>query len=156
MRPISVSIEVPQRRSRVWAFLDVMANHELFTDHMLRDWTCAGPATGVGSRARVNNVLGGRSVPVDIEVIDAVAGERTTERNVSSGGRRVGHGTYELADLPGGGTRVTFTYAWQRAPVEDRLLSPVVRPMMRRALRRAMERLAGELAGRDAPALQEA
>ena len=145
MRPVSVFVDVREKRADVYAFLDVMANHELFTDHMLRDWTCSGPATGVGARAHVVNVLGGRRVPVDIEVIDAVEGQRTTERNVSSGGRRVGNGTYELHDLPGGGTRITFTYAWEKAPLEDRLLSFAVRPMMRRALERALERLADEL-----------
>jgi len=146
MRPISVFIDVPHERERVYAFLDVMANHERFTDHMLRDWTCSGPASGVGAKARVINVLGGRSVPVDIEVVDAVRCEHNTERNVSSNGRRVGYGTYTLSDVPQSGTRVTFTYKWQRAPLEDRLLAPVVRPMMRRAFQRALERLADELA----------
>src|SRR5215207_6376366 len=145
MRPVSVFTDVPAERGAVYAFLDVMADHQLFTDHMLRDWTCSGPATGVGAKAQVTNVLGGRRVPVEIEVIDAADGERITERNVSSGGRRIGEGTYELADLPGGGTRVTFTYAWRRAPLEDRVLAPFVRPMMRRALQRALDRLPDEL-----------
>src|SRR5829696_7193257 len=79
MRPISVFIDVPHERERVYAFLDVMANHERFTDHMLRDWTCSGPASGVGAKARVINVLGGRSVPVDIEVVDAVCCEHNTD-----------------------------------------------------------------------------
>jgi hypothetical protein len=142
MRPVTVSTALPRERAAVYAFLDVMANHEQFTDHFMRDWECSGPATGIGSRARVTNSLGGRDLPVEIEVIDAADGERITERNVSSGGRRVGHGTYELADAPDGGTRVTFAYEWQRAPLEDRLLAPLVRPMMRRAFARALERLA--------------
>lgn len=142
MKPISVSKDVPRERAAVYAFLDVMANHESFTDHMLRGWTCSGPPTGVGARASVVNVLGGQCVPVEIEVIDTVDGERTTERNVSAGGRRVGCGTYELTDLARGGTRVTFTYEWQKALLEDRLLSVVVRPMMRHALQHALERLA--------------
>jgi Flp pilus assembly CpaF family ATPase len=145
MRPLTVSIDVAQERADVYAFLDVLANHERFTDHMLREWSCSGPATGVGATARVVNVLGGRRLPVEVEVIEAVEGERTTERNVSAGGRRVGEGTYTLADLDPGGTRVTFTYAWRRAPVEDRLLSLAVRRMMRRAFQRALDRLAGEL-----------
>jgi hypothetical protein len=143
---------VPAERERVYAFLDVMANHERFTDHMLRDWSCSGPATGVGARASVTNVLGGRRVPVAIEVVDAVGGERSTERNVSSGGRRIGTGTSTLSDIASGGTRVTFTYAWERAPLEDRLLAPVVRPMMHRGFQRVLERLAGELAQLDAAA----
>ena len=148
MRSVDVSTEVPGEREAVYAFLDVMANHEQFTDHVLRDWTCSGPATGVGSKAQVTNVLGGRRVPVEIEVIDAAEGERITERNISAGGRRIGEGTYRMADLPGGGTRVTFTYAWRRTPLEDRVLAPLVRPMMRNALQRALERLADEFARR--------
>jgi len=46
MRPVSVSVDVPQDRERVYAFLDVMTHHERFTDHMLRDWAYSGPATG--------------------------------------------------------------------------------------------------------------
>jgi hypothetical protein len=49
MKPVTVSIEVPQAREDVYDFLDVLANHESFTDHMLRDWRCAGPARGVGA-----------------------------------------------------------------------------------------------------------
>jgi len=150
MKPVSVSIDVPQERERVYAFLDVMANHERFTDHMLRDWTYSGPATGVGAKAHVINVLGAGRVPVDIEVVDAVDGRRTAERNVSAGGRRVGLGTYELADRAGAGTRVRFTYAWERAPLEDRLFAVMVRAVLRRGLRRSLQRLAGELAQADA------
>jgi len=42
MRPVSVSVDVPQDRERVYAFLDVMTHHERFTDHMLRDWGVLG------------------------------------------------------------------------------------------------------------------
>jgi hypothetical protein len=37
MKPVRVSIDVPQAREDVYDFLDVLANHELFTDHMMRD-----------------------------------------------------------------------------------------------------------------------
>jgi len=80
MRSICVSIDVPHERQRVYAFLDVMANHERFTDHMLRDSSCSGPATGVGAKARVTSVLGGRRLPVDIEVVDAVADHKKAQR----------------------------------------------------------------------------
>jgi hypothetical protein len=46
MKPVRVSIDVPQAREDVYDFLDILANHELFTDHMLRDWRCEGPARG--------------------------------------------------------------------------------------------------------------
>ena len=62
-----------------------------------------------------------------------------------AGGKRVGTGTYTLADLPEGGTRVTFTYAWQQAPWSERLAEPVVRGIARRGFERAMQRLAERL-----------
>jgi hypothetical protein len=145
MRPITVTIDVPQPREHVYDFLDVLANHELFTDHMMRDWQLDGPPCGVGGKARLNAVLGGRTEPIEIEVIDAEPPVRNVERNTSAGGRRVATGTYTLAERPEGGTTIAFEYAWQRAPLSERLAAPMVRRIMRSALRRAMQRLADQL-----------
>jgi hypothetical protein len=145
-RPISVSIDVPQPRTAVYAFLDVMANHEPFTDHMLVDWSYSGPPRGLGSKARVRTTFGAISDTADIEVVAAEAPAKIVERNVSAKGRRVATGTYELADLPTGGTRVRFTYAWEQAPLPDRVLSPLVRGMLKRGNAKAMARLAEQLA----------
>ncbi|MDO8185513.1 SRPBCC family protein [Conexibacter sp. JD483] len=148
-KPVTVSIDVPQHRPDVFAFLDVMANHQPFTDHMLVDWSYppGAPAAGVGARAHVHSTAGGRREPVEIEVVAATAPERIVERNVSAGGRRVGVGTYELAELPAGGTRVSFTYAWEQAPLLDRALAPLVRSLLRRGNERALQRLAQQLPG---------
>jgi uncharacterized protein YndB with AHSA1/START domain len=143
--PVPVSIDVPQSREDVFSFLDVLANHEPFTDHMLVDWSTSGPDRGVGAKARVYSKAGGRKEPVDIEVVDADPPARIVERNVSAKGKRVGRGTYELTDLPHGGTHVTFTYSWDQAPLTDRLLAPLVRAVLRRGNTRAMERLAEQL-----------
>jgi len=143
--PVTVSIDVPQPRDQVYAFLDVMANHEPFTDHMLVDWSYDGPSSGVGARAHVHSTAGGRKEPVDIEVVSASAPAQIVERNVSAKGRRVGLGTYDLAELPGGATRVSFTYSWERAPLADRLLAPLVRSVLRRGNEKAMARLAQQL-----------
>lgn len=151
MKPVVVSVEVPQARDVVFAFLDDMTNHESFTDHMMRDWDCTGPRTGVGATARVTSVVGGRREPVLIEVVDAEPGVRITERNVGAGGRRVAHGSYLLGDLPGGGTRVTFEYAWQSAPAVERVLAPLVRATLGRELQRALARLREVLDRQAAP-----
>jgi hypothetical protein len=115
MRPVNVSTEVQYPREEVYDFLDVMANHEPFTNHMLRDWRYSGPDRGVGSKARVTVTAGGRSEAVDIEVVSADPPTKIVERNIGAGGRRIGHGTYTLAELPGGGTRIAFEYSWQQA-----------------------------------------
>jgi carbon monoxide dehydrogenase subunit G len=150
MRPVRVSIDVPQNREDVYEFLDVMANHEQFTDHMLHDWEYAGPPRGVGSRARVHVTVGGRTETIEMQVVAAERPVSIVERNVGAGGRRVATGTYMLQDLRGGGTRIAFEYAWESAPVSERLLSGVVRGVLRRGNRRAMERLAQRLARRGA------
>ncbi len=146
MKSVIVSIDVPQTPEQVYGFLDVMVNHERFTDHYLTNWRYTGPARGIGSCATVTAALGGTKTDVTIDVVEAEAPWCIVERNVSAAGRRQSRGTYTLEPLPTGGTRVSFTYTWVRAPLADRLLAPVVRATMRRANRTAMRRLATELA----------
>ncbi|MFI7005245.1 SRPBCC family protein [Streptomyces sp. NPDC050145] len=145
MRAVTVSIDVPHASGQVYDFLDVMAHHERFTDHYLTHWRCGGPDRGTGARATVTAALAGAKAEVAIEVVQADPPRRIVERNVSAGGRRVAHGTYTVDPLSAGRSRVTFTYAWVRAPLADRLLAPAVRATMRRANGTAMRRLAVEL-----------
>ncbi|MEU7410246.1 MULTISPECIES: SRPBCC family protein [Streptomyces] len=146
MKSVTVSIDVPQTPEQVYDFLDVIAHHERFTNHYLTDWRYSGPGRGVGSCATVTAALGGTKTEVTIEVVAADAPRRIVERNVSAAGRRLAHGVYTIEPLPAGGSRVSFTYTWARAPLADRLVAPAVRATMRRANRRVMQRLAAELA----------
>ena len=148
MRPVRVSVEVPQPPDVVFDFLDVLANHERFTDHFLRDWHCDGPARGAGARARVTAVSGRRNDVLEMEVVASERPRRSVERNVSLGGRRVVTGTYSLAASPGGGTKVEFVSAWERAPWNEQLAAPIVRLVLRRANEQALRRLAEQLAER--------
>jgi hypothetical protein len=143
--PVTVSIDLPQPRDEVFAFLDVMANHESFTDHMLVDWRVSGPPAGLGSKARVTAKIGGITDEADIEVIEVDPGTRIKERNIAAKGKRHGTGTYVLSDLPDGGTHVEFTYEFERVPGYERPLVPLMRRMLRRGNQRAMERLAERL-----------
>ena len=56
MKPVTVSIEVPQPAEEVFDYLAVLANHEAFLDHFLVEWEFSGNSTGVGAKgaARVN------------------------------------------------------------------------------------------------------
>ncbi len=146
--PVKVSVEVPTAIDEVFAFLDVMANHEPFTNHMMKDWEYSGPPSGVGSKARVHVKAMGVADVIDIEVIDAHAPTSLVEQNTAQKAGRVGQGTYTLEALPSGGTRVNFEYRWIVAPMLDRLMSPLVRSYMRRANAKAMQRLAALLATR--------
>ena len=146
MKPVRVTTDVPQPPERVFDYLDVMANHEPFTNHMLQDWEYSGTERGVGSKARVTVKAAGRTEKVDFEVIAADRPVRIVEQNVGAGGRRVATGTYTLEPLPGGGTRIAFEYAWTRAPLSERIAAPLVRTILRRGNQRAMTRLAEQLA----------
>ena len=145
-KPVVVSIDVPQAPAEVFEFLDVMANHEPFTNHLLRDWELSGPARGVGAKARVHVRALGASDVVDIEVLDAQAPTRIVERNVAARAGRTAQGTYTLTPTPSGGTRITFEYRWIVTPVLDRLIAPFARAFIRRANETAMRRLAEQLA----------
>jgi Polyketide cyclase / dehydrase and lipid transport len=145
MRPVRVITTVPYPPDRVYDFLDVMANHERFTNHMLTDWEYSGPERGVGAKARVRATLGPRSERVEIEVI---SGERPTtivEQNVGARGRRVATGTYTLEPTPTGETLIAFEYAWNRAPLSERVAAPLVRAILSSANQRALARLAEQL-----------
>ena len=148
-QPVTVSVTVPQDREQVFDFLDLMANHEPFNDHLMRDWELSGPERGVGSKARVHTRALGMSDVVDIEVIDAEAPTRIVERNTAAKAGRTGQGTYTLDRLPDGGTRITFEYRWIVAPMIDRLTAPVARAYIRRNNTTALRRLAGLLSERD-------
>src|SRR4051812_19397824 len=150
-KPVTVSVDVPQDRERVFEFLDVMANHEPFTDHLMRDWELSGPARGVGSKARVHVRALGVSDVVDIEVVDAEAPTRIVERNVAAKAGRTAEGTYTLTPS-GAGTRISFEYRWIVTPLLDRLTAPLARAYLRRANETAMRRLAEQLAARGRPA----
>jgi hypothetical protein len=147
--PVTVSVDVPQDRETVFEFLDVMANHEPFNDHLMRDWELSGPARGLGARARVSTRALGVSDVVDIEVVEVEAPVRIVERNTATKAGRVGQGTYTLTTLPDGGTRIAFEYRWIETPLVDRLTAPIARSFIRRNNTTAMRRLAEQLAARE-------
>jgi hypothetical protein len=144
-QPVTVSIDVPQTRASVYEFLDVMANHEAFTDHMLTNWRVSGPATGVGSKANVTAKVGAIADESEIEVFEVEPGRAIRERSIAAKGKRIAHGTYTLSDLPDGGTHIEFEFALQKLPAMERPLLPLMRKLIRKGNERALERLAALL-----------
>lgn len=149
MKPVTASVDVPQSRQEVYDYLDVLGNHERFTDHFLVDWEVSGPATGVGARARMRVKSPGPDDWLDMEVLEADAPRTTTEESVSAKGKRRTRGTYVLEELPGGGTRIAFELAWLEAPLRERLAAPLTRSVVRRANARSLQRLAETLAANE-------
>ena len=149
MKPVKVSITVPQRREDVFEFIDVLANHEGFTDHFLVDWTVSGPAAGVGAAARMRVKRPGPVDWLDMTVTASDAPRSTTEESISAKGRRRTRGTYVLDELPDGGTRISFELTWLDAPTSERLIAPVTRSVVGRNNARSLRRLAEALTARD-------
>ena len=143
MKPVTVSIAVPNRREEVYDYLDVLANHEPFTDHMLVDWHYSGPAAGLGARARLKKP--GRPDWMDLEVVEVHPPATSVEETVGAGGRRRTRGTYILEEAPAGGTQISFRFEWLRAPLIERLAAPLTRSVLRRGNQRSLERLAQRL-----------
>ncbi len=146
IKPVTVSVDVPQAREDVFAHLDVLANHEAFTDHLLIDWKVSGPAAGVGAKASMRINAPGSRERAELEVLESAPPARTVEETVSAGGKRRTRGTYTLSELTPGGTHIAFELAWIEAPRNERLAAPLTRAFTKRANARAMKRLAKVLA----------
>jgi hypothetical protein len=151
MKPVTVSITVPQGREEVFRFLDVLANHEAFTDHFLLDWEVSGPPSGVGARARMRVKSPGGDDWLEMEVIASEPPRVTVEESIGARGRRRTRGTYRLEEAPTGGTTISFELAWLEAPPAERLAAPLTRAVVRRANARSLRRLADQLAARGGP-----
>jgi hypothetical protein len=108
VKPVIANITVPHPREEVYDFLDVLGNHQAFTDHFLIDWKLSGPRAGIGAHARMRLRKPGPEDWLDMKVIAAKRPLKTVEESVGAKGRRRTRGTYLLEELPGGGTKVTF------------------------------------------------
>jgi len=148
MKPVTVSVEVPQSPEDVFDYLDVLANHEAFTDHFLVDWETSGPEHGVGARARMRVKKPGPEDWLDMEVIESERPRRNVERATGANGRRRTQGSYELTPIDGGGTAISFELAWLEAPRSERLISPITRAVTKSANAKALRRLSERLAER--------
>ncbi len=145
MDPVTVSVTVARPREEVFDFLDVLANHEPFLDHMYKKWTFSGPPRGVGAKGQATVSAPGSNEVAEFEVVESVRPERTVEEGVSAKGNRRTRGTYSLEELADGGTRINFELAWTAVPRSERVFPPLSRAFVRRALGKAMRRLAKQL-----------
>jgi hypothetical protein len=145
MKPVTVSVNVARAREEVFDFIDVLANHESYMDHMFVDWSFSGPAFGVGARARARVQAPGSREMAEFEVVQSERPVRTVEQGVSAHGKRHTRGTYTLGERPDGGTEISFEMAWEQAPQSERLLPPLTRAFLKRALGKGMRRLAKQL-----------
>jgi hypothetical protein len=148
VKPVTVSVEVPQSPEEVFDYLDVLGNHEEFTDHFLVDWETSGPERGAGARARMRVRRPGPDDWLEMEVVESERPRRSVEQARGAKGRRLTQGTYELEPGAGGGTSISFELAWLEAPGGERLIGPITRAVTRSANAKALRRLSERLAAR--------
>lgn len=141
MKPVAVTTTVERPIAEVYAYLDVLANHEAFTDHFIVDWKLDGPPRGVGAILRAKVKAPGRTEVIELTVLEAQAPTRSVEETVGAGGKRRTRGTYELTALSDTRTEVRFTIEPIAVPASERPLWPLSRVWLRRQNARAMERL---------------
>ena len=79
MKPVTVSIEVPNSTHQVYEYLEVLGNHEAFMDHFMVDWQLSGPKKGVGAMANVRVRATAEKDWTDVEIVEADSGRRLVE-----------------------------------------------------------------------------
>jgi Polyketide cyclase / dehydrase and lipid transport len=147
VKPVTASTSVASPPSEVFEYLDLLANHKLFLDHFLVDWSFEGPAQGVGARAKARTDAPGGQDWTEFEVVSVEPGREIVEEGVGAGGKRRTRGTYRLGERAGGGTAIEFELEWVEASKAERLTGPLTRAFIRRANTKAMRRLAKILDG---------
>jgi hypothetical protein len=146
VKPVSVSVEVPNSTHQVYEFLEVLGNHESFMDHFMVDWELSGPKRGVGAKANVRVKATAEKDWTDVEIVEADSGRRLVEQTTGGpSAKRRTRGTYLLEALPDGGTKISFELEMLEMPAAERLMGPIGRGYVRRVNRRAMKRLKGQL-----------
>ena len=146
VKPVTVSIEVPQPVEQVFDYLAVLANHEAFLDHFLVDWRVSGPRRGIGAKAEARASAPMSQDWTDFEIVDIEEPLRIVEEGVGLKGKRRTRGTYRLRSLPGGGTEISFELEWIEAARAESLIPAMTRAFIRRPNSKALRRLARELA----------
>jgi polyketide cyclase/dehydrase/lipid transport protein len=146
VKPVTVSIEVPQSAEQVFDHLAVLANHEAFLDHFLVDWKFSGPRRGVGAKAEARASAPMSQDWTEFEIVEAEEPQRIVEEGVGLKGKRRTRGTYRLRGLPDGGTEISFELEWIAAARAESLIPAMTRAFIRRPNAKAMRRLATQLA----------
>jgi uncharacterized protein YndB with AHSA1/START domain len=143
--PVIVSVEVARPRQEVFDYVDVLANHEGWMNHLFKDWRFEGPGRGVGAIAKARVDAPGSGEQVNFEVVESTAPERIVEEGESAHGKRQTRGTYRFTEVEGGGTLIDFEIEWLKTPRTERIAPFVSRAFMARANGKAMKRLAALL-----------
>ena len=142
MKPVTVTVSVSQPVEEVYDFLEVLANHEPFVDHLFTDWSFSGPKRGIGAKAEARANVPMSQDWTEFEIVEAEAPSRIVESAVGAKGKRRTRGTYSLSGLPAGGTEISFGLEWLETGRLEGVFPPFTRAFARRANGKSMRRLA--------------
>ena len=143
--PVTVSIEVARPRQEVFDFVDAIAHREVWLKNLYKDWRFEGARRGVGGKAIAGVDAPAARERIEIKLVESVAPERVVDEIESAHGKRRTRGTYRLAEIDGGRTRIEYEYAWLETPKSERVAPFVSRRFMSRALSKSMKLLDGAL-----------
>ncbi len=138
--PVDVVSEIEIRRPR-----DAVASYAADPSHATEwyeniksvEWE-TDPPLRAGSRMRFQAQFLGRTLDYTYEIRELVPGERLVMS--TSEGPFPMETTYEFADTPSGGTRMTLRNRGEPSGF-SKLVAPLMAPAMRRANRKDLERL---------------
>ena len=146
MKPVTVSVDVPNSTQQVYEFLEVLGNHESFMDHFMVDWQLSGPKRGWGAKANVRVKATAEKDWTDVEIVEADSTAGWSRRPSAARARSAAPAAPTCSKaLPDGGTRISFELEMVEMPAGERLMGPLNRAYVRRVNRRAMKRLAERL-----------
>jgi hypothetical protein len=142
VKTVTVTTTVSKPVEEVYGFLDVLANHEPFVDHLFTDWSFSGPERGVGAKAEARTNTPMSQDWTEFEIVEAEAPSRIVEIAIGAKGKRRTRGTYALQARPGGGSAIAFELEWLQVAKLEGLFGPLTRAFVRRANAKSMRRLA--------------
>ncbi len=145
------SIDVAAPRPAVWDYVTDPANYLEFMEGLTR-WEVAGEIDrGLGARYRILLHVGSADVGGLIEVVEWSPQGDMAWSSVTGIDQR---GRWRLRELPGGGTRVTFRFAYGVAGggvfglISERVSSRWLRGNFKGTLRNVKRAIEGDRAGR--------
>ncbi len=144
MDPVSSTVLIDRPAEEVFAFLEDVANHAVFTDHYLKDFRLTREDTfGVGAGARFYvDAPFNRFSWADVTIIESVPPKRIVQRGRMGKFNRIRLlSSYEL-EPSGGSTQVTLTTETERPRLpSDRIMEALGRGWLERKQRKALKRL---------------
>jgi uncharacterized membrane protein len=142
MAAITESVEIGRRPEEVFAYVDDLARHGEWQEHIVEVKSVTDGPTKVGSRATEVRRAGGREITATYEITEHDPPRRFAFRSIDGPIRVVGRGTLEPA---GESTRLTIELDFEGHGLVGKLLVPMARSQARKAVPKNQQQLKEKL-----------